>query len=267
MNMQQSAGFTLVELTLFLALSSLLFLVAIIGTGNSIRSSRFTDSSRSLHAYIQKQYDNILNGVNSRLGQERCAGGSVDISNTQAPGTSNCLLLGRLITIKPNTSIIQSFDIVGTEPLAPDYSKPDETLIYDFQPIAVRNSGVDTYQIPWGAEIVGTEREIDSVAVDVFAMIRSPKSSRIISYTFKEPLTAYSLTNEINPSDASKRNNIVSCLASDPGGCNATTKAANFCLQSADRIGILSKLTATGGQGQASIQLAFNASPGECDGS
>lgn len=246
------SGYTIVEVTLFLAVSSLLVLIAILGTGNTIRASRFTDSSRSMHAFVQKKYDDILNGVNTRLGQERCNAGSVDTGGSQAPGTSNCLLLGKLITIEPGQSTLQAFDIVGTEPTLPDYNKADEALIYDFRPTVVRTVGVDTYQIPWQAQITGSKRLVDSRAVDAFAMIRSPKSTRIVSYTYKEPGSSYNLYSLINPATPANANNI--------------SKPTNFCLQSADGFGVQSKLVITNGQGQAAIQLDFNATAGDCDG-
>lgn len=251
--MATQSGYTIVEVTLFLAVSSLLVLIAILGTGNTIRASRFTDSSRSMHAFVQKKYDDILNGVNTRLGQERCNAGSVDTGGNQTPGTSNCLLLGKLVAFKTGESTLQAFDIVGVEPAVPDYNKADEELIYDFRPVVVRNTGVDTYQIPWQAQITGSKRLIDSQAVDAFAMIRSPKSTRIVSYTYKEPGASYNLYSLVNPTVAANVNNI--------------NKPTNFCLQSADGFGVQSKLAITNGQGQAAIQLDFNATAGDCNGS
>lgn len=246
------AGYTIIEVTLFLAVSGLLVLVAIIGTGNTIRASRFTDSSRTLHAYIQKQYDDILNGVNSRAGQERCTAGVVDTSVSQTPGTSTCLLLGKLLAIKQGTSEVTSYDVIGVEPASPDFSKSDEALIYDYRPVPVQNVGVTSLQVPWGAEFIGSKRPVDDQAVNMFAMIRSPKSTRIISYTFKEPSGPYTLYSLLNPAVAANANNI--------------NKPANFCLQSADGFSVLSKLMVTDGQGQAAIQLDFNATTGDCDG-
>lgn len=253
--MQRSEGFTITEVSLFLAVSALLAIVVMIGVGSTLQASRFTDSSRSLHAYIQKQYDNLLNGVNPRTGQEACAAGVVNTGSNQTPGTSNCLLLGRLLTLKSDAATVEAYNIVGVEPATPDYNATDEKLIRQYSPVVVRNSGVDVYQIPWQATISGSKRlttESPAPAVDALAMIRSPRSNRIVYYTFKEPGPVYNLYSLIDPDIAANANNI--------------SKPANYCLQSADAFSSGSRIHVTGGQGQDAIQLEFATTAGDCDG-
>jgi type II secretory pathway pseudopilin PulG len=256
MDIYRSSGFTIIEVSLVLGISGLLVLMALIGTGVSIQTTRFTDSSRSLHAFVQKQYDDILNGVNPRAGQEACAAGSVNTTTPQTPGTSNCLLLGKLVTLKQGATTAEAYTIVGTEPINPDYNTTDERLIYQFTPTIIRNSGVQTYQIPWQASISGSRRlvasETPAKAVDAIAMIRSPRSNRIVIYTFKEPSPSYPLATLINPDVAADENNI--------------SKPANICLKSADAFAGQSLINLTGGQGQDAIGLSFNVVAGDCDG-
>jgi type II secretory pathway pseudopilin PulG len=257
----QQHGYTIVEVTLFLAISSLLVLIALVGTGLTLQAARFSDSSRSIHAYVQKQYDNVLNGVNPRPSSESCSAGTVSTGGTGDPiGTTSCLLLGKLLTFKPNTSVIQTYDIVGTESIPrewvlPDYSQPDNQLIHDFQPTIVRSTDVDTFEIPWGATISGSKRLGDGAAVDALAFIRSPKSSSIFTYVYKEPTGSYSLADLIDPSSPA-----------DAANFNSTTNMSNFCFKSADAFNVPSKVTLTGKQGQDAIQLAFDAVAGDCDG-
>jgi hypothetical protein len=239
--------------SLFLGISALLLTVALVGTGLSIRTTRFTDSTRSLHAYVQQQYDDLLNGVNSRFGTEACNSGTISTGVNQTPGTSNCLYMGKLMVFKQSMSTITTYNIIGTEPASVDYSKADEQLIYDFIPTIVTNVGVDTYNIPWQATISGSKRTIDSRAVDAFALIRSPRSTRIVTYTYKEPGATYSLAPLINPSLPADANNI--------------GKAANFCITSADGLSQPSKIVTSAGQGQDAIGVSFDALAGDCNGS
>jgi len=250
---QRSEGYTIVEVSLFLGISALLLTMALVGTGLSIRTTRFTDSTRSLHSYVQQQYDDLLNGVNSRFGTESCANGVVNTGASQTPGTSNCLFMGKLIVFTPNASDVTSYNIVGTEPANVDYSKSDEQLIYDFAPKVVTNTGSDTFTIPWLATISGSKRPIDGKAVDAFALIRSPRSNRIVSYVFKQPNGSYNLSTLINPGVAANANNI--------------GKPATFCVSSADGLGQPSKIMITGGQGQDAIGVSFDAVAGDCNGS
>ena len=248
----RSEGYTIIEVSLFLGISALLLVVALVGTGLSIRTTRFTDSTRSLHAYVQQQYDDLLNGVNSRFGNEACNSGVIDTSTPQTPGTSNCLYMGKLIVFKQGLSDITTYNIIGTEPANADYTEPDEQLIYDFTPVIVRNVGVDTYNIPWAATISGSKRPVDGRAVDAFALIRSPRSTRIVSYIYKEPGGTYSLAPLIDPSAPTDANNI--------------SKPASFCLSSADGLGQPSKITVSGGQGQDAVGVSFDAVAGDCNG-
>jgi type II secretory pathway pseudopilin PulG len=252
MGSKRSEGYTIIEVSLFLGISALLLAIALVGTGLSIRTTRFTDSTRSLHAYVQQQYDDLLNGVNSRFGTEACNSGTVSTGTSQTPGTSNCLYMGRLIVLTQGSSDITTYSIVGTEPANPDYSKSDEQLIYDFTPTIIRNVGVQTYSIPWLATVSGSKRPVDGKAVDAFALIRSPRSTRIVSYAYKEPSSGYALASLINPSLVSDANNI--------------SKPASFCISSADGIGQPSKITVTGGQGQDAIGVSFDTAVGDCDG-
>lgn len=252
MGPQRSEGYTIIEVSLFLGISALLLAVALVGTGLSIRTTRFTDSTRSLHAYVQQQYDELLNGVNSRFGNEACNSGTINTGASQTPGTSNCLFMGKLLVFPQNSTAVTTYSIIGVEPASPDYSQSDEQLIYNFTPTIVRSVGVENYDIPWRASISGSKRTIDGRAVDALALIRSPRSTRIVSYVYKEPGGSYALAPLINPGVAGNANNI--------------SKAANFCVSSADGLGSPSKIMISGGQGQDAISVAFDALTGDCNG-
>lgn len=243
-------GFTVIEVTLFLGITGLLFLIALLGTGNTIRSVRFTDSGRSLTAYVQRQYDDIINGLNTRQGTERCAGGIVDTNISQLPGTSDCLLMGKLLVFHIGTPDITTYNVVGSEPANIDYTQTDTQLISAFQPKVVTNSGTATYAIPWQANISGTKRLSDSQAVNGLLLIRSPKSSRIVSYTYK-PGTP-----------------VASDLTTIVGSMANTGQTSNFCIKNADNLGLPAKLVVNDAPTQQAVQIVFDADNGgnECNG-
>ncbi|HEU5187600.1 MAG TPA: hypothetical protein VFT87_03795, partial [Candidatus Saccharimonadales bacterium] len=150
-------GYTVVEVSLFLAVSGLLFLVAIFTTGNTIRNFRFTDSGNSLEAYVQKQYDNVLNGVNPRGSNITCTN-SVVTPGTQNPGTSNCFFMGKLLLFATGSSQVTSYNIVGAEPATVASGQTDEQLITVYQPKIIAAAGSETYSIPWQAFVSGIRR-------------------------------------------------------------------------------------------------------------
>lgn len=243
----QQAGYTIVEVTLFLAISGLLFTIAILATGNTIRSVRFSDSGKSLGAYIQKQYDNVLNGVNPRDNQVACSGGTVSIG-TQKPGTSNCFLMGKLIVFKQNEYRLTTYNVLGTEPSDVDFGKSDEELIQDYSPQVVLTSGVDTYDIPWQAYVSGVKRLSDGAAANALALLRSPRSTRILPYTYQE-------------SGSTPSQNLLGNASIQSG------KVTNYCITSADGFGSPVKLVVNEGANQQAAQVVFDAVAGDCDGS
>jgi hypothetical protein len=160
--------------------------------------------------------------------------------------------MGKLIVFSQSASTVTTYNIIGTEPANVNYSLSDQQLIYTFTPAIVANVGVDNYQIPWLATISGSKRTVDGKAVDAFALIRSPNSTRIVSYTYKQPGGAYSLASLINPGLPADANNI--------------GQAANFCVSSADGLGQKSKIVVSGGQGQNEISVSFDALTSDCNG-
>lgn len=248
---RRQAGYTIIELSLFLGISALLFTVAIFATGNTIRNARFTDSGRSLEAHVQKQYDNIINGVNPRSNSLSCTGGVVS-SGAQTPGTSNCLLIGKLLLFQNGSSNVNVYDIVATDPgVGVDFGKTDEELIAeDYQPQVVSNANVVSYTISWQAPVSGIKRTSDSLATNALALIRSPRSQRIISYTYKEaaiPTSGLLLSAVSNPTLNS-------------------SKTVNYCITSADGLGAPAKLEVGPGSNQSAARIIFEAIAGDCNG-
>lgn len=242
------AGFTIVEITLFMAITGLLFLIALAGTGNAIRSFRFTDSGRQLESFAQKQYDDIVNGLNNRSASVTCTAGAINTGASQTVGSSNCLLIGKLLVFTAGSPDINVYPVIGSEPASVDYSKSDDQLIIAFAPQTVTATGTSTYQIPWQAAPSGFKRVSDNVGTNALLLIRSPKSTNIVSYTFK-------LGGAV-PTD-------LTTIVSTPANRSQTT---NFCIKSADNIGAAAKLIITGGASQSAAAINFNAIDTDCNG-
>lgn len=232
-----------------MAISGLLLTIAIFATGTTIRTFRFTDSGRSLAAFVQKQYDNVLNGINSRTAPIACQNSVVGAGPSKDPGTGSCLLMGKLILFAQNNNTISVYDVVGTEPTNPDYGRSDEQLIYDFTPKAVTTVGVTSFDIPWGAYPSGFKRS-DGQATNALALVRSPRSTRIVPYTYKEASAtpALDLTTIVDPA----RGN--------------SGKLTNFCIKNFDGLGLPARLEISPGGNQNAAQIKFDALDTDCNG-
>lgn len=246
----RQAGFTIIEITLFMAITGLLFTIAMLGIGNSIRTVRFTDSGRSLETYVQKQYDDIVNGLNDRSDQVSCAGGTVDTTTPQNVGTSNCVVMGRLLQFKQGSDTVTNYPVIGTEPANVNYSLTDDQLIAAFSPKAITTTGVTTYTVPWAAPFTGFKRLNDNSATNAVLLIRSPSSTRIVSYTFKVAGSA--------PSPAEVTNAV-----NDP---NSRSQTTNLCIKNYDLQGPPAKLVISGGANQSAASIKFDATDTDCNG-
>jgi hypothetical protein len=249
-----NSGFTVIEVTLFLAISSALVVIAIIGTGNLMTSIRFSDSMRSTHAYIQRQYDEILNGVNPRAAEAIC--GAV---GTVEPGKSQCLLLGKLINFEVGAGSLQTYYVVSTripDLAGDDANLSDEELLADVDPIVVKgNNKVETFDIPWGARMFASKRLTDGKQVNTYMLLRSPRSSRLVPYTFNMSRSVLDNSDMLPLRPYLEQNSNIQ-------------KPTNFCVESIDSPDPPAAITVAGGEGQSAIDLRFNLNntTDECDG-
>lgn len=100
-------GYTLIEVTLFLALSSVLSLVAFVGLGPRLRNVRFTSGMRGISDVISKQSANLDVGFNSGSDAYECkvvgTGASakpvispVAIGSKSTGSSEGCVINGRV---------------------------------------------------------------------------------------------------------------------------------------------------------------------------
>lgn len=180
-------GFTIIEVMLFLAISAMLMTMAIIGSGEMAKRTRFTASVDGLHSTIQRQYEEIVSGVNSRGPLGACAG-----ANTYGvPGTGNCLLLGRVLTMSGGAPA--AANTVMSRYITAVPQGEDGSVLQNIQRasnMTVRNANSQDYELPWGATIRAVRR-IDGgpqpTLVNNIAFIRDPKGSQIMPFYFNSP--------------------------------------------------------------------------------
>lgn len=133
----RARGFTIMEVSLFLALSALLLMGVMFGITRSISHHRFNDTVNDLNEVLRRSYSEVINVQNSRKGQvekkEFCSIASIGLSHSlessfkktylsssdDQPGRSDCAIYGKLIVFganldaKDNTSRIFTYDVIG----------------------------------------------------------------------------------------------------------------------------------------------------------
>ncbi len=185
-------GFTIIEVMIFLAISGLMLAMALIGSGNLAKQARFSDTINGLHSTMQKQYEDVANGVNTRTsGVSGCGGGP------SIPGSDSCLLLGKVLSFDDDGGkMIISRYMTGTPVSTPSLMQD----LFMTNP-RVRTNGEQTIELSWGATFqVASRNTLPSVnnnldpvkpqtvptkaKINNIAFIRSPNSSQIVTYFF-----------------------------------------------------------------------------------
>ena len=192
MGAQKQHGFTIIEVLLFIAISGGLLAALLVGVNGSIEQQRYRDSVTSLASFMQSQYDKALNTSNSRSSSLNCdAAGIVSAAGTQ-PGTTDCLIIGRLITGDQNGVSLRSTDIIA---YVVDSNAFEEKSDVD----SLRTSGVvklmlaggadaslwDEYTPEWGAKSMpldATGAAFGSGGKFAMAIIRSPKNGSMMTF-------------------------------------------------------------------------------------
>lgn len=221
--MKLRRGFTIIEVSLFLAITAILFVGITVGTNNSINQQRYSDSVNSFADFLRNVYS--------------------EVSNPQSFGSGNSdqALYGKLISFGQTTNIyggsnnegeIYVYDVIGNADgkiSSGTYQEAlkdlNATLIaYKDENNTGSNSFNRTYQMPesyipkWQSRIEGTEKG-KSANVNVL-IVRHPKSGTISTFVSTDKL-------DIN-SDIKSLANKTAVLKKDDGSC-LTGEAFGVC--------------------------------------
>lgn len=219
MNTPKAAGFTIIETMLFLAVSGMLIIGLLVGTGTSINIQRYRDSVLSLQTVLQDQYSQVANVSNQlppqALSCDSAASVSVDPSSTTSRGQSDCVILGRYVRTLNNTTLELS-TVVGRAPIAASAASNDITALQQFA-IAPLPESVGTQAIEWNAAI----QRAGSTADASFSLLilRSPLSGVVRTF--------------INPTESVSGGNIGSLV-----GATSLTNDLKICVDAGGLFGV-----------------------------
>jgi len=226
MGIVKSRGFTIIEVMLFLAVTGILGVAILVGSGVAIGQQRYRDSVNSLQEFIQSQYSSVTNVVNDRDSAWTCDTTSIVSSDTvgtgQPRGTSDCVLLGRFITIDSTGTKLSSANVVGyVDPNAPNASSDILELQTNYKlSISPISQGTDV--VSWGAQVVKPKTMIP-MPISML-ILRSPLSGAVISFTANGVQT--DLNNMITAANMSQVTNL--CVNANAGTFEGTRLAVQI---------------------------------------
>lgn len=207
MNRQSSSGFTLVEVMLVLAVTGLMVLGILVGTGVSIANQRYRDSVYTVQSVIQEEYNQVINTLNSRTTDAdiECYLTGQRPTELAPRGRSECVLLGRYITIAGNGEIVARSVITRYNEL------------HDSQPLGgvqlwLSSSETTSRVVPWGATIrdaASTNANTASILI-----VRSPLTNGVMTFTATgaNPVADSEITTLVTPENRQAR---VLCVESE----------------------------------------------------
>lgn len=214
MGVRSETGFTIVEAMLFLAVSGLLTMGILVGSGVAIGQQRYRDSVNSLKSFVQDQYADVTNVVNSRNSLWTCdANGTVieaSGSDAQPRGTSNCVLLGRYVTVDTTGKVLTSANVIGYRtPGAVQATSDIEELQSNYR-LQISPLDQETGEVKWGAQIV--QPKTTTPMPFSLLVLRSPLSGSIVTFAAQGEQTPTAL---VAPANVTTQHNL--CVNADVG--------------------------------------------------
>jgi hypothetical protein len=157
---------------LFLAVTGALAAGVLGGSSVAINNQRYVDAVNSFKALVQGEVVAATRVVNESDGTATCIWDEIydTPSSTRPVGTSNCILMGRVIAVKDGQTITTA-NIIGKSDADASYSS-DVEAIQAYKPV-IDTTGQKTSVLNWDTHIQGNE----SFVLYVF---RSPQSGNII---------------------------------------------------------------------------------------
>ena len=184
MGTKTETGFTIIETMLFLAVTGLLAMGILVGSGVAIGQQRYRDSVNSLKSYIQQQYSEVTNVVNDRAKTWTCdTNGNVttgDVTSSEARGTSDCMLLGRFITIDATGKALSASNVVGVRGTGAEATSDIAEITTNYK-ITASPVDTSTAEVSWGAQVV-KQKTTTPMPLSIL-ILRSPLSGSVLTFT------------------------------------------------------------------------------------
>lgn len=228
----KKAGFTLVEIALFLAITGLIFVGVMVGTGNSIAQQRFNDSVQNFTELLRTTYS--------------------EVSNPQSvgEGRADVAIYGKLISFGQKTGLdgkpladqkeqrIFIYDVVGD--VNNVNGGPVEEVLKELGAnvavVTATENGkvtemgpageIKSYIPRWGASIEKTDRKLFTGSI---LIVRHPKSGTINTLVLDKTIEVNQILVEANKNKRFAQNDPINTLLTSVLS-GFTTQEIDFCI-------------------------------------
>lgn len=186
--MRSTPGFTIIETSLFLAISGVLIMGMIATAGVSLANQRYKDAAVSLRDTIQQQYADTLNVQSSRPTTISCTP-TAEVTDTgvgEAIGQSACVVVGRYLRIDTNGTMT-TYNVLARQTSSTANLSDIDSLRTNYI-LGVDTSETNETRMEWGTEIAwprsgtGSRATTDDRVLGML-VVRSPDSGRVYTFT------------------------------------------------------------------------------------
>jgi len=170
--MSGKRGFTLIEVSLFLAITGLIFLGVALGVSNSISQQRNNDAVQSFAEFLRKTYSEVTN-----------------VQNATESGRSELAMYGKLIIIQDGKKI-DSYSVIGKiKDIAENNTlealiKLDANIFDYSDKDNAKLAGIpETFVPKWSSRIESIE--LDTPYNGALLVVRHPNSGSVFTYVMQ----------------------------------------------------------------------------------
>lgn len=200
-------GFTIIEVSLFLAITALIFIGVTAGIANNITRQRYNDATNDFVSFLRSVYSEVVNTSNTRdtdtnTVQYACSlSGQPITKNDGYPGRSKCVIYGKVLSFGEDADTVYSYDLIGdiydSETFTSSNNEDSATLE------ALKKSGADiinisntagacrvsasnsnSYTPNWGATLqaTGSTAQNAGTFTGTLLIVRSPITGTVHTY-------------------------------------------------------------------------------------
>lgn len=213
-NRKKHTGFTIIEVMIFLAISGVLIVGIIAGSGATIARYRYNDSVQDLAQLLRAQYSSVINTQIAERDTNTyvsCVDSdkptqtidpnfptSSTTSSNSGRGRTDCLVYGTMITFGGNGEVVNLSSLVGADVFDLAAKSTDNTKLDSMDDLQLLQfSGANnlsigdsfSHKLEWGATIQKVERPsstADNILKATLIIFRSPRDGAIRTYVSDE---------------------------------------------------------------------------------